>query len=143
MPEHDTYHCELGEAFGDEGKRFAVGHRTSIASEPGQRPFDHPSATHDLEAARVIRAFYDFQLDRLPRERCFELLSSIAPSAKILASHGNRWRVLRIRLAAQSRDVGRDHCDAKKQPDRIDDDVALDALGFLSCVVSVKACITG
>ncbi len=78
--EHDTYHRELGEAFGDEGKRgkrFVVGHQTSIASEPGQGPFDHPSPTHDLEGVHVIRAFYDFQLDRLPLERCFELLSSI------------------------------------------------------------------
>ncbi len=41
-PEHDTYHCELSEAFGDEGKRFVVGHQTSIASEPGQRPFESP-----------------------------------------------------------------------------------------------------
>jgi hypothetical protein len=57
-PEHDTYHCELGEAFGDEGKRFVVGHQTSIASEPGQRPFDHPSPTANAglpEAAILAR----------------------------------------------------------------------------------------
>ena len=55
-----------------------MGHQTSIASEPGQRPFDHPSPTYDLEAALVVRALDDFQLDRLARECGFELRSSIA-----------------------------------------------------------------
>ena len=33
-------------------------------------------------------------------------------------------------------DVGRDHRDAEKEANRIDDDIALDALGFLCRVVS-------
>ena len=117
-PEHDAYHCELGEAFGDEGKRFVVGHQTLIASEPGQRPFDHPSPTHDLEAARVIHAFYDFQLDRLPRERCFELLSSIAAVGEDFSEPWEQMARLadQIGSAVAVLDVGRDHCDAKKQP---------------------------
>ena len=75
-PEHDTYHCELGEAFRDEGKRFVgpsdvdcVGARTTSVRSP--IAYARPGSRH------VIRALYDFQLDRLPLERCFELLYSI------------------------------------------------------------------
>ncbi len=95
-----------------------MGHQSSIASEPGQRPFDHPSPTHDLEAARVIRAFYDFQLNRLPRERCFELLSSIAAVGEDFSEPWEQMARLadQIGSAVAVLDVGRDHCDAKKQP---------------------------
>src|SRR6478672_8132325 len=136
--EHDTYHCELGEAFGDEGEGFVVSHQTSIASEPGQRPFDYPSPAYDLEAALVVGALDDFQLDRLARERCFKLRPSIAAVGE---DFGDPWEQM-ARLADQTGsavavlDIGWDHRDAEKQPDRVDDDIALDALGFLCRVVS-------
>ena len=117
---------------------FVMSHQTSIAPEPGQRPFEHPSPTHDLEAALVIRAFSDFQLDRLPRERCFELFSSIAAVGEDFSEPWEKMARLadQIGSAVAVLDVGRDHRDAEKEPDRIDRDIALDALGFLSCIVS-------
>ena len=130
--------ASLGEAFGDEGEGFIVSHQTSIASEPGQRPFDHPPPAYDLEAALVVGALDDFQLDRLARERCFKLRSSIAAVGE---DFGDPWEQM-ARLADQMSsavavlDIGRDHRDAEKQPDRVDDDIALDALGFLCRVVS-------
>ena len=39
-------------------------------------------------------------------------------------------------------DVGRDHRDAENKADRIDDDIALDALGFLCCVVTDRILLT-
>jgi transposase len=51
---------------------------------------------------------------------------------------------LRIRFgsAVAVLDVGRDHRDAEKEADRIDDDIALDAFGLLSCVVSDRIPLT-
>ena len=131
-------HCELGEAFSDDGERFVVGHQTSIPPEPGQRPFDHPSPAHDLETTVVVGAFDDFQLDRLARERCFELCSRVAAVGKDFSDPWEQMARLadQIGSAVAVLDVGRDHRDAEKEPDRIDDDIALDALGFLCRVVS-------
>src|SRR5215211_2759462 len=80
-----------------------MGHQTSIASEPGQRPFDHPSPAYDLEAALVVGALDDFQLDRLARKRCFEFRSSVAAVGEAFGDPREQMAVLRIRLAAQSR----------------------------------------
>ena len=106
--------------------------------EPGQRPFDHPSSTRDLEAALVVRALDDSQLDRLTLERGFELRASIASVGEDFSDPWERTTRLvdQVSSAVGVLDVGRDRRDAEKQPNRIDEDIALDALGFLCRVVS-------
>ena len=92
-----------------------VGHQTSIASESGQCPFDHPSPTHDLEAALGVRALDDFQLDRLTLERGFELRSSIAAVGEDFSDPWKQTARLadQIGSAVAVLDVGRNHRDAE------------------------------
>jgi len=68
-----TYHRELGETNGDHGEGFVVPHQAAIAAQPRECALDHPAATQDLEAALLVGAFDDFQLDRQPNELVREL----------------------------------------------------------------------
>ena len=97
-----------------------MGHQTSIASEPGQRPFDHPSPAHDLEAGLIVRALDDFQLDRLALERCFELRSSVTAVGKDFSDPREQMARLADQFgsAVAVLDVSRNYRDAEKEPDR-------------------------
>ena len=64
--QHDSYHRKLRKTDGDHGEGFVVGHQTAIASQPRECALDYPAATQDLEAAILVGAFDDFQLDRQP-----------------------------------------------------------------------------
>ena len=61
-----------------------MGHQAAIAAQPGECALDHPAAAQDLEAALLVGAFDDFQLEGQPDELARELGSGIATVSKDL-----------------------------------------------------------
>ena len=113
-------------------------HEPAIATEPGEGALDHPSPPNDLEASLLVGAFDDLECDRLSRKIGFELRAGIAAVGKDL---GDEWKQPagfgdEVGRAIAILQAGRDHLDAKQQSYRIDEGVALDALGLFTRVVA-------
>ena len=113
-------------------------HQAAIAAHPGKCPLDHPAATQDLEAAILVGAFDDFQLDRRPDKRARELRSGITTVSENLF----QARKFLQRLLDQTGgtvailDICRDYLDREEMAFRVDEGVALDALDFLARIIA-------
>lgn len=136
--EHDGDHCELCEAFGDDGQGFVVRHEPAITAEPGEGAFDHPASAYNLETAVLTGTLDDFQINRLMGKRCFELW----PGITAIGENFGDKREQPPRPADEAGGTvpvlhtGRDHLDTEQQSDGIDERVTLDALGFLAGIVA-------
>src|SRR5262249_20095309 len=97
------YPRELGKANRDPDEGLVVGHEAAIAAQPGECALDHAAAAQDLEAARLVGAFDDFQLEAQPTSWLASLGPAQPPSAKIFLRRGHFWSALSIRPAALSR----------------------------------------
>lgn len=70
------------EVDGGHGQGFVVGHQAEVAAQPGERALDDPTAANELEAAVLVRAFDDLDLDRLTGELTCQLRRRIAAIGK-------------------------------------------------------------
>lgn len=123
---------------GGHGQALVVGHQAAVAAEPGERTLDDPASANELEAAVLVSAFDDLDLDRFPGELACQLRPRIAAIGKQLA----QTRVHAQRLLDQAGGavailrVGRDHLDGEQMAFGVDDGVALDALGLLARIIA-------
>jgi len=115
-----------------------VCHQAAVTAQPGECSLNHPASPNDLEAAVLVGAFDDLQLDRLPSQLTCQLRPSIAAIGEQLAQ---AW-VLAQRLLDQVGGaiavlrVGGDHLDGEQMAFGVDDGIALDALGFLARIIA-------
>jgi hypothetical protein len=136
--QHDPYHRELGETNGGHDEGFVVGHQAAIAAQPRERAFDHPAATQDLEAALLVGAFDNLQLDRQADELARELGASIATVSKDLS----QARIFLQRPFNQTGrtvpilDIPRNYLEREEVSFGVDKGVALNALNFLARIVA-------
>ena len=112
-------------------------HEATIAPDPGIGALDDPASSDELEARLVVGALDDLQDHRLIGEFSGELFSGVAAVGKDAGDEdeqpprpadeiGGTVAILHAR---------RDHADGEQKPDRVDDEVALDALDLLARVI--------
>ena len=115
-----------------------MGHQAAIAAQPRERAFDHPAATQDLEAALLVGAFDNFQLDRQPDELARELGGGIATVSKDffqtriflqrpLNQTGSRVPIL---------DISRNYLEREEVAFGVDERIALNAFNYLARIVA-------
>ena len=112
-------------------------HQPAVATQPRERALDDPSPADDFEAALRVGAFDDFELDRLVGEGRRKLRPGVASIGEDPGDErkSHPCSADQIRRAVAVLDIGRDHLDAEQQAYRVDQRIALDALGFLARIV--------
>jgi hypothetical protein len=104
-------------------------------SQENGASLDHPAATQDFEAAILVAAFNDFQLDRQPDKRAREFWPGIAAVSESgadisegpLDQTGGTVAIL---------DICRDYLKREEVTFGVDEGVALNALNFLARIVT-------
>ena len=115
-----------------------MGHQAAIAAQPGECALDHPAAAQDLEAALLVGAFDDFQLEGQPDELARELGSGIATVSKDLF----QARIFLERPLDQTSgtvailDISRNYLEREEVAFGVDERIALNAFNFLARIVA-------
>lgn len=136
--EHEPDHCEMDKGRGGCGVAFEVSHRSAVAADPGQAPFDDPSLREDDEALE-IRAFDDLYLPASGAGRGFghfrPLISGIGEDPL------DEWKTpprrgQQIAGAVAVLNVGGRNAHAEQKAERVDEDVTLAPGDFLARVMA-------
>src|SRR5215472_1323614 len=104
----------------------------------GECALDHPAAAQDLEAALLVGAFDDFQLEGQPDELARELGSGIATVSKDLF----QARIFLERPLDQTSgtvailDISRNYLEREEVAFGVDEGIALNAFNFLARIVA-------
>jgi len=119
-------------------------HEAAIAADPRVCALDDPPPSDEFEAGLVVGALDDLQPHGLIGEFHSELLPRVGAVGKNVRDEGEQpprpsdesggtVAILHARW---------DHTDAEQKPDRINDQIALNALDLLSRVISDRIGIT-
>lgn len=112
-------------------------HETAIAPQPRIGALDDPAPSDKLEAGLVVGALDNLQGHRLIGEFSGKLVAGIAAVGEDVGDEDEQppRPADEIGGAVAILHAGRDHLDAQEEPDRVDDEVALDALDLLARVI--------
>ena len=115
-----------------------MGHETTIAAQPSESALDHPSPAHGLEATLLVDTPDDLEIHRLVGESSDELVTGVATVSKDVRNECKRppRAVDEIGSTIVALHAGGDPLDGKQEPNRVDEQVALDALGLLRGVIA-------
>ena len=115
-----------------------MGHQAAIAAQPGECALDHPTAAQDFEAAILVGALDDFQLEGQPDKLAREFGSGIATVSKDLF----QARIFLERPLDQTSgtvailDISRNYLEREEVAFGVDEGIALNALNFLARIVT-------
>ena len=113
-------------------------HEAAVSSEPREGPLDDPAPPDDFEAALLVRALDDLEIDPLRGQIGSELVSPIAAIGKHMLDEGEQPAGLfnKVRGTVPVLDVCRDCLDAEQQAYRIGNGVAFDAFDLFARVIA-------
>ena len=121
-----------------------MGHEAAVAAEPGERALDHPASSHDLESTFLVGALDDLQHHWLIGEVGSKLVAGIAAIGEDVSDEREEaprpadetCRAITILNAC------RDHLNAEQQSDAVNDEVTLDTLYLLACIIADRILVS-
>ena len=137
-PEHDADHGETNERSDGYCVAFEITSQTTIATDPGERPFDNPSFGQDLEAGGV-GSLHDLEppCSGAPDDECHLLPRVSAISKDALDEREQSSRTAQqLEGPVAVLNIRRVNNDAQQEAQRVDQDVPLATFDLLARVVA-------
>ena len=137
-PEHDADHGEANECSDGRCVAFEVASQATIATDPGERPFNDPPFGQDLKSGS-IRSLDDLQSPgtSAPHRHCHlaSRISAISKNALDEREQSSR-PAQQVEGAITVLNIGGMNDDVQQEAQRVDQDVPLATLDLLARVVA-------